>query len=186
MVNRSDHLLLLVAAVLCAVVTTSCTTGKELPDRKFSEKPHVIFDAGLTSYENGNFRDAFVLWRSLAERGHAEAAFRIADMYDFAQGVSQDYGQAARWYLESAERGYGEAQFRIASRYDVGLGVGRDYLAAYKWYWLCLRSGDSSEKAKYLADIMLRTYLSVGVLSWEQIKYAERQAKAWRPKPDLH
>jgi TPR repeat protein len=158
---------------------------KEQRDRKLPEETQVTFDAGLASYKNRNYRDAFVLWLSLAERGHAKAAFHIAEMYDFAQGVSQDYGQAASWYLEAAERGHGEAQCRIAGRYDDGLGVGLDYLAAYKWYWLCLRSGDASETANYWANIMLRTYLSVGVLSMRQIESAEWQAKVWRPKPDL-
>ena len=143
------------------------------------------FDEGIAAYQIGNYKQAFNKWLPLAKRGHTASAFRIADMYDFAQGVSQDYAQAARWYLDAARRGHGESQCRIAGRYTDGLGISRDIIESYKWSWLCFQSEDASETAKYWADIYMRAIFSVGVLSYEEIKYVEELAKSWKPKPRL-
>jgi TPR repeat protein len=172
--------------VLFATMLMSCAVETQRADQKFSEKPEEVFRAGLASYDIQNYEVAFAKWLSLAKRGHAESAFRIAEMYDFAQGVPQNYKKAARWYLEAAERGHGEAQCNIASRYDGGPGIRRNKLKAYKWYWLCLHNKEASETAKYNADIHLNAYFAVGVLSMKQIKKAESQARAWQPKPSLH
>lgn len=144
-----------------------------------------MFSFGVTSYNNRDYETALKLWLSLAEAGHPESAFRIADMYDFGQGVPQNYKQAARWYLAAADRGHGEAQCRIAGRYDDGLGVSRDIEEAYKWYWLCAHSEEPSERAKYHADISMRSMHSVGVLSMDQINNAEELAESWEPRPSL-
>ena len=149
------------------------------------EKFRLKFNEALAAYENKAYERAFSYWLYLAENGHPESAFRIADMYDFAQGVPQDYKQAARWYLAAVMRGHGEAQCRIASRYDGGPGIPRNRSEAYRWSWLCAQNKGASESAKYYAGITLRTYFSVGVLSPEQIESLEEQAQRWEPVPSL-
>jgi TPR repeat protein len=56
------------------------------------------FQAGLVAYQAGQATDAFKLWRGLAEKGVAEAQFRIADMFEYGRGVGRDPIEAYRWY----------------------------------------------------------------------------------------
>ena len=86
-------------------------------------------------------------------------------MYDFAQGVNQDYKQSARLNLDAANRGHGEAQCRIANRYDDGLGIYKNQKASYKGNYICFHNKDSSQRDKYWADLKMRSISSVGVLS---------------------
>jgi TPR repeat protein len=166
--------------VLFTTMLMSCAVETQRADQKFAEKPEVVFRAGLASYDIQDYGVAFDKWLSLAKRGHAESAFRIAEMYDFGEGVSQNYRKASRWYLEAAERGHGEAQWKTANRY------GYDPLKAYKWYWLCLQNKEASETAKRYAYMEMNAIHAVGRLSMSQIKKVESQARAWKPKPSLH
>ena len=54
--------------------------------------------------------------------------------YFYGRGVSQDYAEAVKWYLESAEQGYAEAQSNLGYCYLNGLGVTQNYTEAVKWF----------------------------------------------------
>lgn len=62
------------------------------------------------------------------------AQFNLASIYDNAQGVPQDYTEAAQWYQKAAEQGIWEAQFNLAGLYFYGEGVKQDYVQSYAWY----------------------------------------------------
>ena len=53
--------------------------------------------------------------------------------YDLGIGVTQDYGEAAKWYRKAADQGVPEAQYNLAVAYSRGRGVRRDYSKAYFW-----------------------------------------------------
>ncbi len=156
------------------------------PDKETNlSETQMAFNFGLAAYEDGDFEGALTSWLPLAQSGNAESAFRIADMYDYAQSVQQDYKESAKWYLRAADRDHGEAQFRIAGRYDSGTGVSKDIANAYKWYFLCRDNVTTTTRSRYWADIYLRTYFSVGLLSSDKISRIEKDAKEWEPIPNL-
>src|SRR5262245_17435394 len=70
----------------------------------------------------------------LAEQGDARAQFVLGVMYDFGEGVPQDYAEAMRWFRKAADQHLAAAQFGIGSMYDNGQGVPQDYAEAAKWY----------------------------------------------------
>jgi hypothetical protein len=51
-----------------------------------------------------------------------------------ADGVSQDYAEAARWYRMAAMQGHYAAQYNVGAMYHGGQGVEQDHAAAVKWY----------------------------------------------------
>jgi len=156
------------------------------PDKETSlSEIQMAFNFGLAAYEDGDFEGALASWLPLAKSGNAESAFRVADMYDYAHGVQQDYKESAKWFLRAADRGHGEAQFRIAGRYDSGTGVKKDISKAYKWYLLSQDNLSTTPRSRYWAGIYLRTYFSVGLLSSDQISRIEKEAKEWEPIPNL-
>ncbi|WP_299394041.1 hypothetical protein [uncultured Desulfovibrio sp.] len=87
--------------------------------------------------------------KQLAEQGHADAQFRLGEMYDYGEGVPQDDGKACQWYAKAAAQGHeaglktlkqlaeqehADAQFCLGEMYDYGKGVPRDIARAWQCY----------------------------------------------------
>ncbi len=101
------------------------------------------FEKGLEAYEQRDYAAALRELRPLAEQGHAEAQFRLGQMYHGGEGVPQDYAEAAKWYRKAAEQGATNGQFGLGSIYKFGLGVPQDYAEAAKWYRKAADQGDA-------------------------------------------
>lgn len=115
-----------------------------------------------------------------AENGNSAAQFEIAEKYDYAQGVKQNYEKAAYWYLEAANKNHGEAQCRIANRYHDGVGIQKSRALAYRWSYLCRNNSSASTRARELAYIHLTTTVSIPLLSMEKIQSIEKEANEWK------
>src|SRR5665213_1210109 len=63
----------------------------------------------------------------------AEGMYVLGVAYATGRGVSQNYSEAAKWYLKSAEKGNARAQAGLAGFYLEGTGVARDLMQAEKW-----------------------------------------------------
>jgi TPR repeat protein len=55
--------------------------------------------------------------RKLAEEGNLTAQNRLGLAYKFGRGVSQNYGQAKRWFEEAAKQGHAGAQINLGMLY---------------------------------------------------------------------
>lgn len=69
-----------------------------------------------------------------AEKGDAEAQYKLGKIYHEGEGVAQDYEQAFNWYSNAAKQGHTDAQYRLGLMYDKGEGVDQDYTLAAEWY----------------------------------------------------
>jgi len=134
------------------------------------------------AYQNKNYDKAYSGWKSLAENGSAEAAFRLAGMYVSSEGVSQDFTQSTKWLLKASECGHGDAQCKLANRYETGLGTEKDNIQAYYWRWLCVHNDKASRRVKAQAKTSMKGDLSK--LNQDEIKWAENQAKHWIAYPN--
>ncbi len=92
------------------------------------------FDAGLDAYLEGNYEQAYQVWRDLAEAGDHVAMFNVGVMYAQGKGVEKDMSEAVKWYRRSAEAGYAPAQFNLGSAYLDGQGVDVDKRRALEWW----------------------------------------------------
>jgi uncharacterized protein len=63
------------------------------------------------AYARGDYATTLRLVRPLADRGDADAQYRLGFMYAHGEGVTQDYVFAVIWYRKAAEQGYGDAQY---------------------------------------------------------------------------
>jgi len=82
------------------------------------EKLQVIFSQSQTgAYEKKDI-DAI---RKAAEQGDAVAQSTLGVMYDFDQGVPQDYKKAVYWYTKAAEQGDAFAQSTLGIRPLIGI-----------------------------------------------------------------
>lgn len=61
--------------------------------------------------------------RAKAESGDAVAQEKLGLAYADGEGVTQDFGQAAKWFALAADQGRTEAQFFIGVLTDSGEGI---------------------------------------------------------------
>ena len=73
-------------------------------------------------------------------------------MYAHGQGVSQDYGEAKRWFDKAADHGIPEGQRSLGLVHYYGWGVRQDYKEAAKWFKLAAQQGDTQSET-YLREI---------------------------------
>ncbi len=84
---------------------------------------------------------ALRLWRSLADRGDADAQYNLGVMYNNGDGVPRDYAEAMKWHRKAADQGNGNAQFHLGFMYDHGRGMPQSSAEAAKWYRLAANQG---------------------------------------------
>ena len=85
--------------------------------------------------------------KRFAEKGNAEAQYKLGLMYDMGEEVDQDYGKAFEWYEKSANQGLASSQSKLGSMYRYGKGVEVNHAKASEWYWKAYEQGN--EEAHY-------------------------------------
>lgn len=130
------------------------------------------FGTGCAAFDRGDYERARAEWESLADRGHAQAQFRLGCLYTFGHGVPEDHAMALRLYRLAAEQGDADAQNNLGGAYAEGLGVEPDLVEAFMWLELAASQGHQTalRNQAFLADRM----------SGEQIALARTRAAAWR------
>lgn len=112
------------------------------PDIPVTPTATLQTDAGR-AYSRGDYEEAAMLYRPMAEQGDTEAELVLGSMYDVGRGVPQNYREAMKWYRMAAEQGNAGAQYKLGAMYDIGLGVPRNDLEAIKWWRLAAEQGDA-------------------------------------------
>ncbi len=77
-----------------------------------------------------------------AGNGDAEAQFSLGVKFA-REGATQDYPQAAEWYLKAADQSHSLAQFNLAVMYAAGQGVARDEVKSMGWMQKAADLGDA-------------------------------------------
>ncbi len=72
--------------------------------------------------------------RLAAANGDPSAQFAVAARFAEGRGVSQDFGEAVKWYQLSAASSFALSQYRLGTLYERGLGVEKDVQRARVWY----------------------------------------------------
>lgn len=66
--------------------------------------------AGIDAWQKGDTAGAVAIWRPLAEKGDADAAFNLGQAYRLGKGVPLDLTQAQDWLERAARKGHVDAQ----------------------------------------------------------------------------
>src|SRR3990170_8505427 len=69
--------------------------------------------AGIEAWQRGDHGAATAIWRNLADKGDADAAFNLGQAYRLGRGVPADSGQAKRWFEAAARKGHLDAQVSL-------------------------------------------------------------------------
>lgn len=96
--------------------------------------------------------------RKAAERGDANAQYRLGSCYSNGDGVETNEVEAVRWYRmaaeqyhKAAEQGEADAQYRLGTCYAFGDGVETNEAEALKWYHKAAEQGHEGAKGQLVA-----------------------------------
>ena len=76
-----------------------------------------------------------------AEKGDADAAEKLGDMYTIGMNVPKDHKEGLKWYRKAADGGNRMAQGTLASYYNGGLIVKQDPVTALAWANIAFENG---------------------------------------------
>ena len=68
---------------------------------------------GQVAYRNQDYATALREWEPLANQGNANALFNLGVMYQYGQGVPQNYKTAIKWFRLAAKQGHPRAQVHV-------------------------------------------------------------------------
>lgn len=91
-------------------------------------------DDGLAAYQNGNYKQAFELWKPLAEAGDADAQYNIGLLYMNGLGVEKNSRFARQLFMAAGEQGQADAQYNLGLMYYQGNTVYRSNKDAFTWW----------------------------------------------------
>ena len=101
------------------------------------------FSQGLRIINPGLVRRA-ARYQEEAERGDAEAQYKLGRLYELGQGVPIDCAAAAAWYLTAAERENADAQFHLAEMSRKGIAIPHNYPQTVAWYRQAAEKGHAT------------------------------------------
>ncbi len=102
-----------------------------------------IAKQGLQYYNNGDYSNAFELFRRAAEQDNATAQNGLGNCYYHGHGVAKDYDRAVAWYNKAVEQGDVSAQNNLGNCYFNGYGVSQSNITAVSWYRKAAEKGDA-------------------------------------------
>ncbi len=106
--------------------------------------PATTVKDGVDAWQQGAFNRAVTIWRPLAEKGDADAAFNLAQAFKLGRGVPTDLAQAKIWYGKAAAAGHPQA----IANYGLLLFQDGDRQAAMPWIIKASTAGDA--RAQYV------------------------------------
>jgi len=110
-------------------------------------------DEGLSALSKGNYSAAAKELRPLAERGNAEAQYRIGLMHEFGRGYPVDKAQAVAWLRKAAAQDHAAAQQELGVIYATGDGVAKNDAEAVSWFRKSATQGNAA--AQYNLGLMI-------------------------------
>lgn len=130
---------------------------------------------GLDALKRQDFAAASKELRPLADRGDAEAQFRVGLMYEFGKGFSVDMPRAIAWLGKSAAQGHVAAQLELGVIYANGEGVPKDSTKAVAWFRKAAMQGNAT--GQYNLGLMYAKGSGVGLDIAQAIAWFRKAAE---------
>jgi TPR repeat protein len=90
----------------------------------YAQDKAALYKKGVAAFEAGDFEQAYVVWKPLAENGYAVAQYSLGKLFDRGGGpIEKNPFMAALWYRQAAAQGVAAARNNLAIMYAQGRGV---------------------------------------------------------------
>ena len=90
--------------------------------------------------------------KAAADKGDADAQFKLGVMNERGKDVPKNDVAAAEWYRKAADQGNVAAQYYLGDMYRYGSGVPENYAEAVKWFRKAADQGSAA--AQYSLGVM--------------------------------
>src|SRR6266550_5742630 len=94
--------------------------------------------AGIEAWQRADYSGAVAIWRPLAEKGDADAAFNLGQAYRLGRGVSTNIAAATTWFGRAAAKGHVDAETTLG----LLLFENGDQTQGLRWLKLAADKGD--------------------------------------------
>lgn len=94
--------------------------------------------SGIEAWQKGDHSAAVAIWRPLAAKGDADAAFNLGQAYRLGKGVLIDLAQAQRLFEQAARKGHLDA----ATTLGILLFQNGNQIAALRWLKQAAEAGE--------------------------------------------
>lgn len=108
--------------------------------------------AGIEAWRQGDAAGAVAIWKPLAAKGNADAAFNLGQAYRLGKGVPINLGEAQKWLEVAARKGHVDAQTTLG----LLLFSSGNRVSAMRWL------GSAADAGEPRAMLMLGTALYNG------------------------
>jgi TPR repeat protein len=95
--------------------------------------------AGIEAWQRSDYSGAVAIWRPLAEKGDADAAFNLGQAYRLGRGVATNLAAAQTWFERAAEKGHLDAQATLG----LLLFQNNDQAGGLKWLKAAAEQGEA-------------------------------------------
>jgi hypothetical protein len=100
--------------------------------------PNQSVKAGIEAWQRSDYAAAVGIWRPVADKGDADAAFNLGQAYRLGRGVPSNLAIAQTWFERAARKGHVDAQTTLGLMlYDLGNRV-----AALRWLKSAAEQGE--------------------------------------------
>ena len=106
------------------------------------------YDAARRDHARGHHAQALARAKPLAQAGHVEAQYLVAQMYFQGQGTPEDPTEGARWLLLAASSGSTAAMVQLGQIFEDGANGVVDAAQAAQWFHRAARLGDAVARFK--------------------------------------
>jgi hypothetical protein len=117
----------------------------------------IAFDRAEKIYASGKYEQAVAMLQDLAAKGNAQAANRLAIIYENGAGVPADPQKAFHLFDKFAMKGDTTAMARLGRMYQYGWTVAPDIPKAVELY---RRSSNSGNKTSNLPHMFLPSIMN--------------------------
>lgn len=116
----------------------------------------ATFEEGQAAASEGDPARAIFIWKKLAEAGHAEAQYWLAQTHWGGWwGVPQDLEQVAKWLTRAAEQGHSPALVDLGNMHAEGWHFSQNEALAAAWFRRAAEAGNADGQY-YLGHLHLQ------------------------------
>ena len=101
---------------------------------ELNENEQVALSSGIAAFEAKNFAQSLGLLGPLADKGHVDAQYRLAIMYQNGLGVVRNELLATKWMIAAANQDFPLAQHGLGFMYMEGDCVAKNGEKAVSWF----------------------------------------------------
>ncbi len=129
----------LLLALICLIISSHSWAEPMRDNHELDE----LFDDGLASFEVADYKEAYQIWRLLAEQGSSAAQYYLGMLCANGWGTKKNRVKAVHWYRMAAAQNHTLAQYALANALLNGQGVGQDEIEAFRWFLSAAKAGDA-------------------------------------------